>query len=321
MKTRIYAILAIGLFAVSLSVGCTTESPGSGDEWDVGGGGDVSDDEDTMSADTADDGGEDAGTDDGGDQDVPDPDDAGPDADDGGENPVFEESSLEGTTWYGIFRLAQNEGITGTVFQVELMADNEVEIRAFGSVTGKWEIFGDRRLRVYDLARNGEPNEPEQFVFDVDLDDQDRTLGLELVIPREAAPPYTMRLEQLHNPDVTVADLDGDWQSEEVFPDDNDNDTRLAMRFFGDRIGYGAYNGAYIEFVSGMAQTLTLDTGETFWMLLPPPDGAQQATFGGEIQTDEDGTITVFAPRQTNPGEEPAEFTSEPMISVSSFSL
>lgn len=313
MKARIFAILIVCIFAAGVSVGCTTETGGSGDEWDVGGNADASDDEDTLS--------DGAGGDDGGEQDVPDPDDAGADADDAGEDPIFEESALEGTTWYGILRLAQNEGITGTVFTMELMADNNIEIGAFGSVTGKWEIFDDRRLRVYDLVRNGEPNDPEQFVFDVDVDDQDRALGLEILIPQQDGPPYTMRLEQLGDPDISVADLDGDWQSEDVFSDDDDNDNRLAVRFFGDRMGYGVYNGAYIEFVSGTPQTQTLDTGETFWMLLPPADGPEQPSFGGEIETGEDGTITIFAPRQTNPGEQPAEFTSEPLGNVPAFSL
>jgi hypothetical protein len=130
-----------------------------------------------------------------------------------------------------------------------------------------------------------------------------------------------MRLEQIDNPDVSTADLDGDWQSEDVFTDEEDNENRLAIRFFGSRMGYGVYNGAYIEFVSGSAETITYEDGKTFWLLLPPEDGPERATFGGEVQTGSDGGFTIFAPRQTNPGEEPAEFTSEPLTQVPAFSL
>jgi predicted small secreted protein len=321
MKTRVLTVLVALVFVVGFSAGCTTETGAGGDEWDVNNGtgedagGDDTSGEDTSDDDTADrDAGDGGNVDDGGEQDVPNPDDGG------GEDPIFEESALEGTTWFGILRLAQNEGITGSVFEITLMADNDVEIGAFGSVTGKWEIFDERRLRVYDLVRDGEPNQPEQFVFDVDVD-ENRARGLELVIPQQGAPPYTMRLEQLGTADITVEELDGDWQSEEIIVGEDGNDNRLALRFFGERMGYGIFNGAYIEFVSGNAETLTLDNGRTYWLLLPPPDGAPQATFGGELQVAEDGSVRLFAPRQTNPGEEPAEFTSEFMTSVSSFSL
>ncbi|MGM0555845.1 MAG: hypothetical protein ACQEVA_05665 [Myxococcota bacterium] len=327
MHKHLLIVFSALLLAVSIPLGCTSENGEDGDQWEFeGDAGQDGSGEDATSDDDAT--GDDAVSEDTtGGEDVDDSDapagDAGPDAADGGnEPPEFEESSLVGTNWYGVFRLAENDGITGSLFEVTLLADNDVEIGAFGEVTGKWEVFDASRLRLYDLERDGEPNQPEQFAFDVDTDDQDRVLGLELFIPEgPSGDPYTMRLEQLGDTNVPTSELDGDWQSEEVFTDQNGNDNRLAVRFFGTRMGYGFYNGAYVEFVSGSAETLTYDGGKTFWLLRPPEDGPQRPAFGGEVQAGADGGFTIFAPRQTNPGEQPAEFSSEPLMNVPAFDL
>lgn len=235
--------------------------------------------------------------------------------------PTATEDGLEGTTWYGVLRLAVNEGITGNVFRVELGANGAAVVDLYGQLTGEWEIFESRRLRLFNLERDGQPNEPSQLVFDLDEDDEGRARGFDLFIGQGPGDvPYNLRLEQLDADPAAVSRLAGDWQSASTFTDENGSNLRLAVRFFGDRVGYGLYNGAYIEFAVATSAVMTMDTGEVYWLMIPPEAGAP-AVFAGELAIDEGGETTLYAPRQTNPGQQPAVFTSEPLVSVPSFSL
>ena len=182
MKPATSQALLFLVLAAFVAAGCTETVDGGGDEWPLDGSAgsdaDVSDPgDDAMDGDTA-------SADDtmsGEDTMVPPPDtDVPTDV----EDPTPDESSLAGTTWFGVLRWTEEPAVTGTGFRLELQADNAVEVGAYGELVGKWELFEETRLRLYELERNGEPNEPTQLVFDLVVE-QDRVRALEILIPRQ----------------------------------------------------------------------------------------------------------------------------------------
>lgn len=310
MMRRRRNVWMVCLVALALSLSACTEDNGTGSSnngWDVGQGNDG--------------GGPDAGDTTSG----PDtsPDGSVPDAIgdatvvDAGQTTPFTPEGLASKPWYGVTPLTSDPAVTGSMFKVDFHADMTVTVGFRGEVSGKWEIFGDDRLRLFELEQaDGQPNEPTQLVLDADLSG-DNLDGLELLIPRQNQPPYLLRFEQLGDADVTVDDLDGKWQSDDTFPGENGDMYWLVVRVMGDYAGYGFYNGgAYVEFAGGDAHTITYDSGETFWFYEPPTTGDPKPALCGELVVDAAGEMTLYAPRQSNPGQTPEEFEAVAMHPV-----
>lgn len=252
-----------------------------------------------------------------------DPSDADPQPDSGDpdEEVPFTVEGMSSAPWYGVSRFTVDPAITGAVYKINFREDMTVAIGFYEEVTGKWEIFGEDRVRLYDLERDGQPNQPPSFAFDVDTQD-DNARGLELYLPDgPGGSAYVLRLERLATPDLSISEVQGRWQSEQSFTDQNDNSYRMALRMQPGYLGYGIYNGAYIEYSDGAARIITYDTGETFWFIEPPNAGDPKHALAGEIMADDNGEWQVYVPRNTNPGEEPAEFDALLMEHVEAFGL
>ena len=233
----------------------------------------------------------------------------------------FTVEGLSAQPFYGVLRVTNEPAITGSMIKVDLKEDMSVAIGFRGEVTGSWEIFNDDRVRLYDLMRGDQPNQPPEFVLEADMQD-DEVSGLEIYMPQGPdGEPYMVRYEPLGTPDFGLDEVRGNWQSEQTFTGQNGESLRLAVRILGDQAGYGVYNGAYVEFSSGTARLLTYETGETFWFIDPPSAGDPKWALGGQIIENDQGELTLYAPRQTNPGEQPAEFEATKMLEVDAFSV
>ncbi|QDG51474.1 hypothetical protein FIV42_12175 [Persicimonas caeni] len=303
MSYRRRSILIGSLLLASSLVACTEDAPGGSDnnDWDVGGG-------DVLGGSDAD-GSADAVSD-----------DAGIDAaEDAGAQTPFSAEGLASAPWYAMVPLTTDPAVTGTVYKLTFDTEMNVAIGFREEVTGSWSIFGDDRVRLSQLENEGQPNRPEQLLLDADLDGDGNIDALELVVPQENGEPFVLRFEQPGTPAVSVEEIAGNWQSDETYTDENGNDFRFALRALGGTLGYGIYNGAYVEFISGEAITITYDTGETYWFSAPPASGDPQPPLGGQIVVDDAGEMVLYAPRETAPNSD--EFEAMRMRSVDGFSL
>lgn len=239
---------------------------------------------------------------------------------DAGEQTPFTVEGLSSAPWYAVVPLTTDPAVTGSVYVLQFNTDMGVSIGFRDEVTGSWSIFGEDRVRLAQLENDGQPNQPEQLLLDADLDDDGNIEALELVIPRgNGLEPLILRFEQPATPQVPLEAIEGNWQSEQTYSDENGNEYRLALRALGGSLGYGAYNGAYIEFVSGEANTITFDTGETYWFLAPPATGDPRPALAGEIRVDDAGMQMLYAPRETAQGS--GEFEAIRMQRVDGFTL
>ena len=248
--------------------------------------------------------------------------DPGPDA----SGPGLVAEAVAGDPWYGVTRLTQTPAVTGTIQKVTFDADKSVAIGVRGAVTGKWRIFDDDSVLLYELERaDGSMNQPSQFVVEAELEN-DHLVAFEIFIgegPDDK--PYKQRFEQLETPDIAYDSFTGQWQSPMTYTDpDSNRDYRLALRVEeAGAIEYGAFFGRFVGFSRGDGHTITFDTGETFWFIAPPAMGMQQPPLAGEVRTDAAGELQLFAPRGIDEDgmEGPESFEAIEMESVESFSL
>jgi hypothetical protein len=311
--------LALG----GIACGSDDESVQNENNWKFGddvAGEDPSSDAAGEDAGREDSGGEDAGREDAGGADAIGEDTAGQDAtahtDTDSETPLTA-AGLSSKPWYAISVLSAEPATTGSTFVVEFHDDMTVSIGFHEEVTGSWALFGEGRVRLFDLMKGNEPNQPQQLLLDVDLE-ADQVKGLEIAIPdADGGLPRIMRFEQLATADISVEDIAGNWQSEETFTGENGGTFRLAVRFLGGTFGYGVYNGAYVEFIPGQAQVITYDTGETFWFGVPPDTTPPKPSLAGEVRSDGDGGYTIWAPREVTP--QSGDFESVELNHVAAF--
>jgi hypothetical protein len=317
--------------------GCTEDSSGAGanNDWDVGDPGADADDDATPEPDTEQ---PDTEQPDAEPRDIgletgppPNPDvglDVGPDVGPGGDTDIdpgdgtpFTAEGMASRPFYGVFRLTEDPAITGSAYKIDFHEDMTVAIGFYGEVTGKWEFFGSDRVRVYELEHDGQPNQPPAFPIDANLDGENIE-ALEMYIPEgPSGSPYLMRLEQLADTHGIADELVGDWQSEASYVDENDNPYHLAMRLRGGQLGYGIYNGAYVEFAGGTARWIPDNRArQAMWFIEPSPVGDPMSPLAGEVVW-EGGEWVLYAPRHLNPGEEPAEFEAVKMHHVDAFRL
>jgi hypothetical protein len=226
-------------------------------------------------------------------------------------------------TWYGVSRLTQKPAITGSVQEVVFEGDGSVRIGFNGAVTGKWQIFDDDSIQLYDLVdRQGDPNRPEQFLLEAEFEN-DRLVAFELFIgqgPDDTA--YKLRYEQLASPAVPYAELVGQWQSKKVMTNQMGRKFRLVLRAEQNgKLAYGVYTGNYVEFARGDGRTITYDTGETHWFIAS--NDAMTPPLGGEVRIDDAGELVVWAPRgiQTNSTPQPEKFEAVEMVPTQNLSL
>lgn len=103
---------------------------------------------------------------------------------------------LSSAPWYAVVPLTGDPAVTGTVYKLEFDTDMGVSIGFRQEVTGSWSIFGEERVRLAQLDDDGQPNQPEQLLLDVDLE-EDHVEALELVVPRgNGLDPLILRFEQ-----------------------------------------------------------------------------------------------------------------------------
>ena len=248
--------------------------------------------------------------------------DTGPDA----SGPGLVAEAVAGEPWYGVTRLTQTPAITGSMQRVKFDADKSAAIGMQRAVTGKWRIFDDDSVLLYELERDdGSMNQPSQFVVEAELEN-DHLVALEVFIGQGPdGKPYKQRFEQLATPDVAYDAITGQWQSPMTYTDpDNNRDYRLALRVEeAGEIEYGAFFGRFFGFSRGDGHLITYDTGETFWFIAPPAMGMQQPPLAGEVRTGADGEIQLFAPRGIDEDgmEGPESFEAIEMESVESFAL
>ncbi|MFW5966450.1 MAG: hypothetical protein ACOCV2_02975 [Persicimonas sp.] len=245
--------------------------------------------------------------------------DADPPPPDGGGD--FPTAQLTDSPWYGLWRVASDPGVVGSLFEVDFSNDNTVTVGPHDEVTGEWEFAEGDRIRLYDLERDGEPNNPPRLVFESNLDGQ-HIESLEMYVDQGPdGEPYVFRLVQDSSRQVGVHNVGGNWQSLDEYEDDQGNPYRLAMRMHDGYIGYGIYNGAFVEYASGTPDFYTFEEDDLdVWVIDPPESGDPMGAFGGEI-VDPDDDVVLYAPRQTNPGEEPAEYEAVEMERVDNFSV
>jgi hypothetical protein len=265
--------------------------------------------------------GEDGGGADGGGADIGGADIGGTDTsgEDTGTDPTtpFTAEGLSSGSWYGITLLSAEPATTGSMLPIEFHEDMTVTMGFRGETTGEFAFFGDERVRLFNLMNGDEPNQPEQFLLDADVED-DQVEGLEIVIPdSEGGEPYVLRFEQQSTPDIASENIAGNWQSDETYTGENGGSFRLAIRILAGTFGYGGYNGAYIEFISGDLEMITYDTGETFWFNVPPAGGNPVPSLAGEVRVGPQGDYLLWAPREVTP--QSGEFESVEMFQVDSF--
>lgn len=252
--------------------------------------------------------------------------DAGPD---GGTmpGPGLTEAAITSAAWYGVFRVTSAPAITGNTQEVVFNKDGTVRIGFRGAVTGKWEVFDDDSVRLYDLRNNrqGQQNQPTQWVLEAELDRQDRLEAFELFVATGPdGNPYKARYEQLETPDVQFGQIQGQWQSKKVFKNRQGARFRIGVRVEqGGKISYGVVTGGYTEYSRGDGRLITYDTGETFWFIAVPATGQPKAPLAGQVKIGADGTPTLYAPRgiekDGKPGAE--DFEAVELEEVSQFSL
>ncbi len=309
-------LLACVMMVVASLSACTSENPGSGsNDWNVGGGADSGSTSDADAGTIADGGSDDAGS---SDTSVL-PDASTSDTGSSAATP-FTAEGLSSAPWYGVSALTVDPVVTGVVLPLEFHTDMSVTVGFDGAVTGQWEKMGSNRVRLTQLTKaDGSPNQPTEFILDADLDG-DNIKGLELVIPQGPdGSPYVLRFEQVATPEVSVDDISGSWQSQDTYDDGHGNSYRLALRVLGGYLGYGFFNGAYVEYVGGDASTITYDDGKTFWFY--DPGSPDKPALAGEVTRDAAGNVVLYAPRQTNPNQTPAHFEAVQMDHVDSFGL
>ena len=168
--------------------------------------------------------------------------DGGPDVDpvpDGGREGLNAQAVVG--KWYGVSRLTQQPAITGSVQEVVFNSDGSLRIGFNGAVTGKWKIFDDDSVQLYDLVdQEGNANRPQQFLLEAELED-DRLVAFELFIGRGPdGSSYKLRYEKLASPSVPYADIVGQWQSKSVFTNRMGQKFRIVLRADQNgKLGYG----------------------------------------------------------------------------------
>ncbi len=221
------------------------------------------------------------------------------------------ESAVASGPWYGVIRLTESPGITGSLQILKFEADGSVTIGPAGNVSGSWEIFDDDSVRLYELEReNGGQNQPSQYVLEAEVDDSNRLTGFELFMPTlgdGSGGPYTVEYERLGASGVSFSDLQGRWRSAGTFQGDNGQTQQLELRFGAGRtVGYGisGENGGYFELFRHDVELLQVDDGTLYWLSIPGPNDQRQWGAAGEIRSGGSETV-IFAPRAINEDGEP----------------
>ncbi len=205
--------------------------------------------------------------------------------------------ALIGEPWYGVVRLTDDPAITGLYLQIEFLDEENVVITGDVERAGKWTIQENEDIYVYDLETDPErPEQPEQFIFMPDLDD-DYLVALELTVPPTTIGPYRLRFERQGSADVSMSELDGRWQATETVTNEEGNSFYIAMRFDEDgftEIGVVGENNNFFGLFSGDGQTQTFDTGRTYWTLIYPPGVAGHPVAGEVRRDDEELRVFIF---------------------------
>lgn len=221
------------------------------------------------------------------------------------------ESAVASGPWYGVIRLTESPGITGSLQILQFDADGSVTIGPAGKVSGSWEIFDDDSVRLYELEReNSDQNQPSQYVLEAEVDENNRLTGFELFMPTLAdgsGGPYTVEYEQLGASRISFSELQGRWRSVGTFEGDNGQTQQLELRFgVGRTIGYGiaGENGGYFELFRHNGELLQVDDGTLYWLAIPGPSDRRQWGAAGEIRPGGSETV-IFAPRAIDEDGEP----------------
>lgn len=242
--------------------------------------------------------------------------DAGPDVDpdsgrDAGRGPGRVTSrALTSEPWYGVFRVAETPGIVGSTQEITFKPNKRVELGFRGGVTGKWEIFSSRTIRLYDLTKqNGQPNTPTEYTLDP-VFENGYLEALQLYTPsrqREKVDPHLVRWRQLGGPtDVAYSTIVGRWQSKKTFTNRNGQRFRIGVRVEqGGEIAYVVVVSTGVtEYSRGEGRIVTYGTGQTMWFIDPPETGREEAPFAGEIRMSNNRPV-LYAPRFVNEDGKP----------------
>ncbi len=258
----------------------------------------------------------------------PDPEPDTSTGDDAGRGPGrVTERALTQEPWYGVYRVAEQPGIVGSTQELVFKSDGTAILGFQGRVTGQWEIFSQRTVRLYNLRRDGEPNRPREYTLDPVFENgyleafqlYNRGRG------NDEVSPHLIRWRRLGGPtDISYSAITGRWQSKETFTNRQGRSFRIGLRVEqgGDIAYYIIAANATTETSRGTGRLVTYETGETMWFIEPPDTGRPQAPFAGEIKM-RNGEPVLFAPRFIERDGEPGaeDFDSVELERVMRFQL